>query len=717
MKKLLFLSLCLPLLWCSGCNEYDDQPIRDRIDGIEDRLEYLEDLCRQMNSEIGTLQELVQALLNQDSVQGVTPIVRDGQTVGYTITFTKSAPISIYNGEDGKSASAPVIGVAQEEGVWYWTVDGSWMTAPDGQKISAEGKQGAQGATPQLRIAEGYWELSYDGTTWTRLGQASGEPGEQGDSLFSGVDPDGENDTVVFTLADGTKIALPKAKRLSIELETTECVLVANVPAKVGYTLTGANEHTTVEVMATGAVKARIESRTATGGVIAILAADPAALTEYDKVLVMAADGERSALAAILFENGILRAAQEAYEVPAEGGSVTVAVTTNLDYEVSIAAGAQAWLTRLEESRAVRTEHLQFAVAANEGAARTGVITLKSDEIEQKICIMQAAKVLPSYRIAIPADFTTGPVQQVTVDNVQVAEICQEYIRSGAYDQQMVVIYPMEGDKADLTRGCTTTGLTVVWDTTANTCTVSGTEAAAATTLYIEPDGTFARSTENTAVVEAAVEPCLLVDVRGFETQRYKIAKIGTQYWMAESLRAERYRDGSVIPNTEWDTNEEAGACVSLSNEAQYKSEYGLIYNGFAVLDARGLAPEGWEVSTVDDLTALKNYIGTTNPGAKLKSTTGWSQNKGTNITGFNALPGMYYQPTTAGDPYGGITPEVQFWTSTTAQDPLNKKATSLVYYRFYDTHNRLIFDPDVSSFSVTLHAAAFGQYVRCVRR
>ncbi len=712
MKKLLFLSLCLPLLWCGGCNDYDDQPIRDRIDDIEDRLDYLETLCRQMNSDIITLQELVQALQNQDTVQAVVPIVRDGQTVGYTITFTKSGPVSIYNGENGQNASAPVIGVAQENGVWYWTVDGAWMTTPDGQKISAEG---AQGATPQLRIAEGYWEVSYDNATWTRLGKASGE---QGDSFFSGVDPDGENDTVVFTLADGTTISIPKAKRLAIELETTECVLVANVPAKVGYTLTGANENTTVEVMATGAVKARIESRTATSGVIAILATDPEALTEYDKVLVMAADGERSALAAILFENGILNVIQEAYEVPADGGNVTVAVTTNLDYEVSIAADAQSWLTQVEESRAVRTENLQFAAAANEGAARTGVITLKSGEIEQKICIVQAAKVQPSYRFEIPADFSTGPVQKVTVDGVQVAEICQEYILSGAYDQQMVVIYPMNGDKADLTRGYTTTGLKIVWDTTANTCAVSGTEAAAAAaTLYLEPDGTFAAATENTAVEEAVVEPYLLIDVRGLEKESYKIAKIGTQYWMAESLRTERYRDGSVIPNKEWATTETAGACVYLSNESQYKAEYGVIYNGYAVLDERGLAPEGWEVSTADDLTALKTYIGTTTPATKLKSTTGWTNCKGNNITGFNALPGMYYQPTEAGDSYGGVTPDVQFWTSTSFVDPLDRKTVSLVYYRFYNTHTRLVFDPNASSFSVTGHVKAFGHYVRCVRK
>lgn len=177
MKKMLFLSLCLPLLLCGGCSDYDDQPIKDRLDGIEERLEYLEELCKQMNTDILSLQSLVQALQNEDSVQSVVPIVRDGQTVGYTITFTKSDPITIYHGQKGEDATAPVIGVAQDNGVWYWTVNGSWMTAPDGRKVRAEGVEGQTGATPQLRITEGYWEVSYDGATWNRLGRATGDQG------------------------------------------------------------------------------------------------------------------------------------------------------------------------------------------------------------------------------------------------------------------------------------------------------------------------------------------------------------------------------------------------------------------------------------------------------------------------------------------------------------------------------------------------------------
>ena len=135
------------------------------------------------------------------------------------------------------------------------------------------------------------------------------------------------------------------------------------------------------------------------------------------------------------------------------------------------------------------------------------------------------------------------------------------------------------------------------------------------------------------------------------------------------------------------------------------------------MLDERGLAPQGWEICTADDITKLKTYLGTSVVGTKLKSETGWSKYPGSNLTGFNAYPGMYYQPSTSAELYGGSVPEVYFWTTTKIVDPLNKNGISLAYYRLYDTNTRLTFEPNPSAFNVTCHAAAFGHYIRCIRK
>lgn len=94
----------------------------------------LEQLCQQMNTNISSLQTIVSALQNNDYVTGVVPVTEGGKTVGYTISFTKSQPVTICHGKDGQNGAdgkdgksyVPVIGVRQDtDGVYYWTLDGN----------------------------------------------------------------------------------------------------------------------------------------------------------------------------------------------------------------------------------------------------------------------------------------------------------------------------------------------------------------------------------------------------------------------------------------------------------------------------------------------------------------------------------------------------------------------------------------------------------------
>ena len=224
--------------------KYDDDDIWNSVHGLENRVAKLEELCKQMNTNISSLQTIVTALQNNDYVTGITPVMQGGKEVGYTITFSKSNPITIYHGKDGqngedgtdgKDGVTPTIGVKQDtDGIYYWTLDGDWLTDKHGDKIKAEGKDGADGSdgedgsdgtdgtngkdgiTPQFKIENDYWFISYDnGNTWTQLGKATGENGKDGedgvggDSMFTGIDYKTSTDYVIFTLADGTQIKLP----------------------------------------------------------------------------------------------------------------------------------------------------------------------------------------------------------------------------------------------------------------------------------------------------------------------------------------------------------------------------------------------------------------------------------------------------------------------------------------------------------------------------
>ena len=223
-----------------------------------------------MNSNISALESIVTALQANDYVTGVTPISEEGQKIGYTLTFSKSGSIDIYHGKDGaagapgqdgadgKDGHTPVIGVRKDaDGVYYWTLDGEWITDNEGNKIpttgadgtpgqdgedgkpgqdgengqdgkpGADGKpgqDGKDGITPLLKIENEYWYVSYNnGQTWEKLYKAVGENGQDGQngdpgkdgqdgaSFFQSVDTTNPN-YIILTLADGSQIKIPTWK-------------------------------------------------------------------------------------------------------------------------------------------------------------------------------------------------------------------------------------------------------------------------------------------------------------------------------------------------------------------------------------------------------------------------------------------------------------------------------------------------------------------------
>ena len=207
------------LLLCAGfvvAGCYDDSALQKQLKDHESRLKELERLTAQQNTNISSLQTIITALQDKDYVTSVAPINEGDKVVGYTITFSKSGAVTIYNGEDGY---VPVMGVKQDEsdGQWYWTVDGEWLRDSDGDKVRASaadgedgepGTPGQSGVTPQLKIVDGYWYVSYDGgKTWEEepLGQATGDKGY---TMFAEVTYDEEY--LYITMADGEKLTLPR---------------------------------------------------------------------------------------------------------------------------------------------------------------------------------------------------------------------------------------------------------------------------------------------------------------------------------------------------------------------------------------------------------------------------------------------------------------------------------------------------------------------------
>lgn len=399
MKKLFFI-LVAAMLFASGCSdEYDDSALTGRVDDLENRVKTLEELCRQMNTNISSLQTLVTALQNGDYITSVTPVTSGGQTIGYTMTFKHALPITIYHGtngkdgQDGKNGTTPVIGVTSYNGVYYWTLNGTWLTDTSGNKIKAEGtdgkdgidgkpgQDGDDGITPELKIEDGYWWISYDNkASWTKLGQATGDKGDKGDkgdqgipgasggdSIFSKVEDNATE--VVFTLADGTTtITIPKytaAASLDITFETTESVNV--LPGKsyeIGYTLSRADERTVVEAVAQNGYRADVVATDYQSGKIVITAPETAA---DDRIIVLVSDGsDRTLMRFIHIAESVIRITTDSYTLDARGYILMVDVETNIDYTVYIAEADRGWVSMIPTTRAaVRNETLIFDIQPN----------------------------------------------------------------------------------------------------------------------------------------------------------------------------------------------------------------------------------------------------------------------------------------------------------------------------------------------------------------
>ena len=415
------VSLCL-ICSCTAIN--------DRLDELENRIAALETLCAQMNDDITAMESLVSAVQAGDFITEVLPVTEDGAVTGYEIHFAKQEPVVIRNGKDGAPGSdgtdgvdgadgyTPQIGVRMDEdGVYYWTLDGEWLLDDSGNKLRVQGRDGADGTdgadgapgvdgsdgspgtdgapgtdgkdgvTPQFKIEDGYWFISYDGgTTWEQLGQATGDPGKDGADGQDGVPGassisiEEREDAVVFTLADGTVITIPKQSPLSIEFaEEDLVVMTANSSKDIRYTITGTSESVEIEVITSADIQAKAvpDAASPLTGVISIHTGPT--IDEYTKAVILVADGTRVIMRTLAFEEAGLQVVDNTKKsVGAEGGEVTLEYLSNVDIEVVIPEAVSSWISEAPQTRALTPGTVTLLVSRNDGAQRTAIVTLRS---------------------------------------------------------------------------------------------------------------------------------------------------------------------------------------------------------------------------------------------------------------------------------------------------------------------------------------------------
>ena len=214
MKKELVMSLGLALS-CLACSKYDDSALYDRLAKLEQRVGAIEEKVKVANEDIKTLKSLVAA-----ASQGKTITNVEKTAEGYNLTLSNEQVISIKMGRNGADGHRPEISVAQENGVYYWQLDGQWLLDAQNQKVRVSGETGPQGPqgpqglagqdgkTPKLRINAGKWEVSYDEQKWEPVKVVSETNTVTGWDVFKKIEETATE--VIITLKSGSTIKLNK---------------------------------------------------------------------------------------------------------------------------------------------------------------------------------------------------------------------------------------------------------------------------------------------------------------------------------------------------------------------------------------------------------------------------------------------------------------------------------------------------------------------------
>ena len=398
MRKLLAILMIVAISF-SGC-VYDDTALVGRVDRLEGRVDALEKLCKEMNTNISAMQTIVNALQNNDYVTSVTTITENGEVIGYTITFAKSQPITIYHGKDGDT---PVVGVKQDsDDIYYWTLNGEWLLDANGNKIEVQGAEGKNGITPQLKIENDYWYVSYDnGVSWTQLGRATVENSgntTQGDSLFQSVTQDENN--VYLTLADGTTITIAKRSELAIHFDLSSLNDVTpNSEVKVNYAVNSSVGSVEIEAFPSADLRAEVVADDATRMTGHILIRTGNKYDAASKVVVLVSDGN-----SVIMKSIMLQVTQEpevaqlyiyngaSKSITAAGGNVTLSFLTNVECEAVIPAEASDWIS-VAETRALEYDSITLRVAQNTSERRSANVKVQSldGRLSVEYTIVQAA--------------------------------------------------------------------------------------------------------------------------------------------------------------------------------------------------------------------------------------------------------------------------------------------------------------------------------------
>lgn len=657
-KKIYLLLLLIPLL--HGCKESDFNDLLDRQGDQRKELQELTDLCKKLNEDIYNLQVIV----NTDRIgDNITHIEELADGAGYTISFSKSAPITIRNGKkgdtgpDGDAGKDGIDGTDGKDGVDGTDgkdgVDGTDGTDGKDGENGTDGKDGADGTngTDGKDGVDGTdGKDGVDGTNGNK-----GEQGDPGQNPVVGIMQDPADSEYYWTIKIGSGEPYYLADNDGNRIKATSTVHDGQTPqlgVKQWETSDGGDDnYYWTQKIGTGP-ETWIE---ADGKKIVANAKN--AVSVFEKVDLKEPDYVEFTLSggATRFRLPIGR---PVIEVPEgrklffffnRGGSQAIAFSCKgISKEQLSVDVPKGWKATVDFEAGALT--LEAPSAGTADVALSGDVVLRSTNTAEETA-RTSFTVSMLYKIMLP-DFRGSYVYNIRLWGKKVGELCREYQRE--LGLSATVVYPYLTGGVYGSGLITNTGASVKHDGTGYHASVS--DRPAVMYIYTENGSEFYTDSSlkgREPDFGDGLQAERLTDADG---NAYRIVKIGKQYWTAENLRTLTYPDGTPVATglsgRAWresgfdDSGSGACAVYDYENAAAAgafanKVSYGVLYNRVA---ARKVVPAGWKLPTESDIVStLRAFLGS-NAGTLLKEsgTEHWLTGGGTDLTGFSGVGGGY---------------------------------------------------------------------------
>ena len=420
MKKALFIimSLCVAAMW--SCTVEIDRTDDGSGNGQTDSTQTdpgtsvdLDSFCEIMNTNIASLQAIVEAFEEDDYVASFeeTKNSMPEDYATYSVRFNAGTSAEIWCRKDGNdSKGVPQISAAQDEnGKWYWTLDGKWLSIGGSTVPVLEGDD-----APRICAEDGRWMISGDaGATWKDLSEMDGQAVSPGKYIFDDAYKKGS--FLHLVLDNGETLPISTLEDIDIIFTDADgATCVTGETARIAYEVVGWDEATEVICSCdTPGWEAEIESTGINTGYVVVTNTG----AEEDAAVTVTADNSTGdeISKALIFVKGILTAKADVENIGGDGGIVDVEITTNTNYTVSIPSEASGWISVVDggTKSELRTETIKLAVAGYEsGPDRSATVSFTvSGKVVTSIHISQKSQEEEIW--GAPIDFADKRVKSI----------------------------------------------------------------------------------------------------------------------------------------------------------------------------------------------------------------------------------------------------------------------------------------------------------------